>query len=295
MNALEIRLSTLGILLSLFSCVTHAQMTAKKIAVGSGNLCVTEGAVENSSGDRLTVDAPKMRAYVNAWTSQAIEAQVHLSWTHSRRNETRFGRNTPSVRPETPRAERLQPGVRHVAHRARVEESWSPSKEIPTRPEAPSAETAATRTSSLAGRLRYPPCDPGDTHTLGAELDEDELHVFVDNRVVWEGGLGPEAQELQGPVGIRSDNVRLAFDLKAGAMAGMHPDVENEKKNAQVEDPYGRGQALQQDWHRQNQAGPDEDAAHPYFEVAKVKRKLGRTLLVSDGDYKKVARMIPYA
>jgi len=26
-----------------------------------------------------------------------------------------------------------------------------------------------------------------------------------------------------------------------------------------------------------------------------VKRKLGRTLLVSDGDFKKVARMIPYA
>ena len=27
----------------------------------------------------------------------------------------------------------------------------------------------------------------------------------------------------------------------------------------------------------------------------KVKRKLGRTVLVSDGDYAKVARMIPYA
>jgi large subunit ribosomal protein L35 len=27
----------------------------------------------------------------------------------------------------------------------------------------------------------------------------------------------------------------------------------------------------------------------------KVKRKLGRTVMVSDGDYKKVARMIPYA
>jgi len=27
----------------------------------------------------------------------------------------------------------------------------------------------------------------------------------------------------------------------------------------------------------------------------KAKRKLGRTLLVSDGDFKKVARMIPYA
>ena len=27
----------------------------------------------------------------------------------------------------------------------------------------------------------------------------------------------------------------------------------------------------------------------------KTKRKLGKTLMVSDGDYKKVARMIPYA
>jgi large subunit ribosomal protein L35 len=27
----------------------------------------------------------------------------------------------------------------------------------------------------------------------------------------------------------------------------------------------------------------------------KLKRKLGKTVLVSDGDYKKVARMIPYA
>src|ERR1035437_4105562 len=45
--------------------------------------------------------------------------------------------------------------------------------------------------------------------------------------------------------------------------------------NAQVEDPYGRGQALQQDWHRQDQAGPDEDAAHPYFKVAKSEAQAG--------------------
>jgi hypothetical protein len=43
----------------------------------------------------------------------------------------------------------------------------------------------------------------------------------------------------------------------------------NEKKNAQIEDTYRRSQALQQDWDRQNQEGPDEDAAHPYFEIAK--------------------------
>src|ERR1035441_9086792 len=47
-------------------------------------------------------------------------------------------------------------------------------------------------------------------------------------------------------------------------------------QNAQVEDPYGRGQALQQDRHRQNQAGPDEDAAHPYFEGAKDEAQAGQ-------------------
>src|ERR1035437_5609575 len=47
------------------------------------------------------------------------------------------------------------------------------------------------------------------------------------------------------------------------------------EKNAQVEDPYGREKALQQDWHRQNQAGPGEDAAHPNFEVAEGETQAG--------------------
>jgi len=85
--------------------------------------------------------------------------------------------------------------------------------------------------------------------------------------------------------------------LSQQACGGRCVRQENKKREeqCQVEDPYGRGQALQQDRHRQDQAGPDEDAAHPYFEIAKSEAQAGRTLLVSDGDYKKVARMIPYA
>ena len=41
------------------------------------------------------------------------------------------------------------------------------------------------------------------------------------------------------------------------------------EENAQVKDTYGREEALQQDWYRQNQAEPDEDATHPDVEVAK--------------------------
>jgi hypothetical protein len=223
MNALEIRLSTLGILLSLFSCVTHAQMTTKKIAVGSGNLCVTEGAVENSSGDRLTVDAPKMRAYVNAWTSQAIEAS--FTYLGPTAEQTKLG--SGEIRRQFGMKLRAQNACNLVYAMWRFEPESKVVVSIKRNPDQ-------TRSSECGNRgyqnikpkhaSPVPALRPGETHTLGAELDGGELHVFVDNRVVWEGGLGPEAQELQGPVGIRSDNVRLAFDLKAGEMAGMHPD-----------------------------------------------------------------------
>jgi len=54
---------------------------------------------------------------------------------------------------------------------------------------------------------------------------------------------------------------------KNGWSNASFPEIE--KNNAQVEDPFGRGQALQQDRHRQDQAGPHEDTAHPYVEGAK--------------------------
>jgi hypothetical protein len=43
-------------------------------AVNPASLCVTEGAIDKTAADRLAVNVPKMRAYVNAWTSQSIEA-----------------------------------------------------------------------------------------------------------------------------------------------------------------------------------------------------------------------------
>jgi hypothetical protein len=51
---------------------------------------------------------------------------------------------------------------------------------------------------------------------------------------------------------------------------------QNREENAKVEDSYGREKALQQDWHRKDQAGPDEDAAHPYVEGAKDQAEAGQ-------------------
>jgi hypothetical protein len=43
-----------------------------------------------------------------------------------------------------------------------------------------------------------------------------EMKVFVDNALVWAGSVGADALQLDGPVGIRSDNAKLEVSLSAG-------------------------------------------------------------------------------
>jgi hypothetical protein len=64
-----------------------------------------------------------------------------------------------------------------------------------------------------------PVLNPGDTHTLRAEMNGAELRVFGDKSLVWEGSVGPEALTFDGPVGIRSDNARLQIYLETGPPA----------------------------------------------------------------------------
>jgi hypothetical protein len=53
-------------------------------SVSRANLCVTEGAIEELPGGRLSVTVPKMRAYLNASTPQLIEA--HFTYLGSTGN-----------------------------------------------------------------------------------------------------------------------------------------------------------------------------------------------------------------
>jgi hypothetical protein len=64
--------------------------------------------------------------------------------------------------------------------------------------------------------VAVPTLNSGSTHTLRAEMNGAELHVFADNSLVWEGSVGQDALAFDGPVGIRSDNARLQIDFRTG-------------------------------------------------------------------------------
>ena len=51
--------------------------------------------------------------------------------------------------------------------------------------------------------------EPGQPHTLRAEIVGDDLTAWIDGRVAWHGALPSEARALVGPAGLRSDNVAL--------------------------------------------------------------------------------------
>ncbi len=62
--------------------------------------------------------------------------------------------------------------------------------------------------------------DVGATHTLRAEIVGDALYAWIDNALVWTGTLPPEAREIRGPAGMRSDNVKLDNISLAAPRAG---------------------------------------------------------------------------
>jgi hypothetical protein len=222
MHKCEIRLSILGLLPALIPVSAIAQMTPGELPVNRADLCVTEGEIADGPNNRLTVDAEKMRAYVNAPTSQSEEAR--FTYVGPTAKESALG--SGEIRRQFGLKLRAQNACNLVYAMWRFEPESKIVVSIKSNP--------GQRRSSECGNRGYqnvkprrsvpiPALRPGDSHRLRAMIEGEELRVLVDNRVVWEGSLGPDAESLAGPVGIRSDNVRLALDLSAGAVA-IRPD-----------------------------------------------------------------------
>lgn len=80
---------------------------------------------------------------------------------------------------------------------------------------------------------RVPVLAVGDRHQLRAAISGDDLTAWIDDKVVWRGRLPSAARTLEGPAGLRSDN--LAFDLvsfKAPAGDGTEPPACKVEKSA---------------------------------------------------------------
>jgi hypothetical protein len=180
------------------------------------DLCVTEGTIDElPNSHRLTVDSPKMRAYVNAQPLQTIEAR--FTYLGATPHEVALGSGAPrrqfglKLRAEDPcnlvyAMWRIEPESKLV-----VSIKENPGQHL-------SAECGNRGYSNIKPQRSFAtaPLRPGDAHTLRAELTSSVLEIYVDEMLAWEGPLGAHILRWADRVGIRSDNVRVQFDLRSG-------------------------------------------------------------------------------
>ena len=75
---------------------------------------------------------------------------------------------------------------------------------------------------SKRGNIPY--ASPGEQHTIQAEIHGDDLTAWVDGKLAWFGTLPGDARSLEGPAGLRSDN--LAFDVVTFAAEPGHGQIQ---------------------------------------------------------------------
>jgi hypothetical protein len=184
------------------------------LTISQGEFCVTEGAVEKASDDRMSVDVSKMRAYVTTGTAQSSE--IRFRYVGATSKESALG--SGQMRRQLGLKLRAQDPCNLVYAIWRIDPV---SELVVSVKRNPSEHTSAQCTNHGYTNIKprkaspVPRLQPGDSHTLRAEMKEAELRVYVDNNEVWEGDVGADAAKLDGPVGIRSDNARFEFDFKA--------------------------------------------------------------------------------
>ena len=206
-----------------FNTPTGAEPSSNWFSVPHGKLCVTEGAIEQASGNRMSVNVPKMRAFVTVATAQDVEAR--FTYLGETAGEKPLG--SGEMRRQFGLKLRAQDACNLVYAMWRIEPE---SKLVVSVKSNPGQHTSAECANRGYRNIKpvhsgpVPVLRPGVTHTLRAQLNEAEMRVYADNNLVWEGNVGSLGGRLDGPVGIRSDNAKLEIELRAGQSSGSHPD-----------------------------------------------------------------------
>jgi hypothetical protein len=200
---------------------TAQSFNSDLVPVSRANLCLTEGDLQVFSPQQLSVDEPKMRAYVDAQTPPVAELRfTYLGPTV---------KDAPLGSGEMRRQFGLKLHAQDACNLVYVMWRFEPESKIVVSVK----NNPGQHTSAECGNRGYqnikphrsspvPAIQSGQPHTLAADLQDRELRVFADNVLAWEGSLDGQAVGLNGPVGMRSDNARLRVTLSAPPLPSQH-------------------------------------------------------------------------
>jgi hypothetical protein len=177
-------------------------------------LCVTHGEIGAGPSGRLAISDSVVRAV----STRGVSRTAELRFTLLGSTDKTVALSSGQVRRQLGLKLRAQNGCNLVYVMWRLEpqnELVVSVKRNPGMSTHAECGTQGYRNIPAAKSVPVPSVAPGEPHRLRAVLAEhgDGLEVLIDGVHVWSGALGTEALGFDGPVGVRTDNVRLEADL----------------------------------------------------------------------------------
>jgi hypothetical protein len=210
------------------SSTASAAGTSTLVPVTARDFCVTSGTLFDASCQQVGVVDPEIRATLRHQTTQRIEAHVRY-WGPT---STLVPLGSGEIREQFGFKLRAQDPCNLIYAMWRFKDASADHGQLVVQVKSnPGMHTSAecknggyrTITPTRHQDIAVPKA--GDFHTLRASLNGTHLVVILDNDAddpVWEGDLDNATLALNGPVGIRSDNVKL--ELKLFAPPAINPE-----------------------------------------------------------------------
>jgi hypothetical protein len=203
------------------TATASAAGTSTLVPVASRDFCVTSGTLFDASCQQAGVVSPGIRATLRRLTGQRIEAHVRY-----------WGPTNPlvplgsgEIREQFGFKLRAEDPCNLIYAMWRFKDESTGQGQVVVQVKSnPGIHTSAEcknngyRTITPTRHENIPVPKAGDFHTLRASLNGTHIVVILDNDAddpVWEGELDNPTLALNGPVGIRSDNVKLELKLFA--------------------------------------------------------------------------------
>ncbi len=201
------------------------------IGVEAKRLKVTQGKLEPLANGRLVIEEPKVRAVLASTPSREkpkaralvssakreVEAQVaELRFTYLGATREQVPLASGEMRRQIGLKLRARDGCNVVYVMWRIQPKPGLVVSVKNNPGMHRSDDCGNggyQTVKPSNKSAVPELEPGQSHTLRAELQGAELKVRVDGKAVWEGTLPPEALTFDGPVGLRTDNGRFQVEL----------------------------------------------------------------------------------
>ena len=173
-----------------------------RISVAPVSICVTKGAL--LAGGR--VEDPTFRGVAVGTSGQA--AAIVFSYEGPSRGTRALG--SGQIRRQIGLKLKAQDGCNLVYAMWRLDPR--PRIEVSTKINPGSRTHAECGTRGYAKvnpdyQGNVPALSPGEQHWMQAEIVDDALAVWVDGQLAWQGQIPAQARYVDGPSGMRSDNI----------------------------------------------------------------------------------------